>query len=836
MASANSRSAFWPTITIIVAVLSLIIVLPDSAKKWAPGFLKPSLRLGLDLAGGTQLDFRISEDEINARELKLAKELSDLKKQDKSKEALAKEFELRNVQQQHTNLVEAIRIVLERRINSLGVSEATITPSYFGNEKHLLVECPGIIDADRCIATVGKTIQLEFKEEFSGSPEEYARKVRDRVDKVYASVTRGTGSLQVIGQDVSNQLGVWYFDTRPIFLSDLPKGLEALMKRTEKDPVLKSETVLQTTAENEQGQTEVQEIKGIYLTKVLGPRMRVTRPLKDPALAYAELAKQLGGTRESKVGSEIKPSQIKRMLPDLGFSVKTSGKTFTVTPPALQAVLQTAPIGAQQVVPLGSGYSGLLYLAGRTEGAETMTASHILIQYKGAFRAENTVIRTKDQALALAQEIRKRLQAGGNFEEIARTESDGPSREKAGSLGVISRGMMVEQFERVSFTLKQGEISAVTETPFGFHIIRADKAAARTGAKVSYELLRLKMDETGAKKLLSSIENGEVSMPDDQILIRGIFFSLQPTGWQDTDLNGRRFRSAAVTTDPVTNIPVVQIQFDEEGGKIFQQLTKRNIGKSIAIFVGGELISAPTVQNEIIGGDAVITGSRSFEEARKLAQDLNTGAIPAPIYLSGQTTVEATLGSSALQQSIVAAAVGLAVLCLFMILIYRLLGVLASLALLFYVLLLMASMKLPILLVSREHVVLTLAGIAGMILSMGMAVDANVLAFERIKEELRRGKLYRTAVDTGFRKAWPSVRDGNTSTLITCAILFTIGTSIIRGFAITLSIGIFISLFTAIVVSRWLCRRLANSPLAERMDLFGVKRSELPPPGPTLTA
>ncbi len=814
MASADSRSAFWPTITAIVAVLCLIIVLPDSAKKWAPGFLKPSLRLGLDLAGGTQLDFRISEDEINAREQQLAKELSDLKKQDKSKEALAKEFELLNVQQQHTNLVEAIRIVLERRINSLGVSEATITPSYFGNEKHLLVECPGIIDANRCIATVGKTIQLEFKEEFSGSPEEYARKVRDRVDKVYASVTRGTGSLQVIGQDVSNQLGVWFFDTRPMFLSDLPKGLEALMKRTEKDPVLKSETVLQSAAENAQGQTEVQEIKGIYLTKVLGPRMRVTRPLKDPALAYAELAKQLGGTRESKAGSEI-----------------------SAAPPNLQAILQTAPIGAQQVVPLGPGDVGLLYLAGRTEGAETMTASHILIQYKGAFRAENTVTRTKDQALALAQEIRKRLQAGANFEEIARTESDGPSREKAGSLGVIRRGMMVEQFERAAFTLKQGEISDVTETPFGFHIIRADKAAAKTGTKVSYELLRLKMDETGAKKLVSSVENGEVSRPDDQILIRGIFFSLQPTGWQDTDLNGRRFRSAAVTTDPVTNVPVVQIQFDEEGGKIFQQLTKRNVGKSIAIFVGGELVSAPTVQNEIIGGNAVITGSRSFEEARKLAQDLNTGAIPAPIYLSGQTTVEATLGSSALQQSIVAAAVGLAILCLFMILIYRLLGVLASLALLFYVILLMASMKLPILLVSREHVVLTLAGIAGMILSMGMAVDANVLAFERIKEELRRGKLYRTAVDTGFRKAWPSVRDGNTSTLITCAILFTIGTSIIRGFAITLSIGIFISLFTAIVVSRWLCRRLANSPLAERMDLFGVKRSELPPPpGPTLTA
>ena len=164
-----------------------------------------------------------------------------------------------------------------------------------------------------------------------------------------------------------------------------------------------------------------------------------------------------------------------------------------------------------------------------------------------------------------------------------------------------------------------------------------------------------------------------------------------------------------------------------------------------------------------------------------------------------------------------------------MISIYRLLGVLASVALAFYVILLLAAMKLPLFLVTREHVVLTLAGIAGMILSMGMAVDANVLAFERVKEELRRGKSFKTAIDTGFRKAWPSVRDGNTSTLITCGILFTISTSIIRGFAITLSLGIFISLFTAIVVSKWLCHKMASSPLVQRLELLGVKNSDSSP-------
>src|SRR5205823_2809729 len=133
------------------------------------------------------------------------------------------------------------------------------------------------------------------------------------------------------------------------------------------------------------------------------------------------------------------------------------------------------------------------------------------------------------------------------------------------------------------------------------------------------------------------------------------FFSLAPTGWKDTDLDGKHFRSATTVLDPTTNRPVVQITFDDAGGKLFQELTKRNVGKRIAIFVGGDLVSAPTVQNEISGGVAVITGSASIDEAQKLAQDLNTGAIPAPIYLSGQRTVEATLGAQALDTSVKAA-------------------------------------------------------------------------------------------------------------------------------------------------------------------------------------
>lgn len=802
MSSSEQRSSFWPIVTAVVVALCVIIAIPDQYKTFLPSFLKPGLHLGLDLAGGTQLDFRISEDEIISRRAEIAAEIDTLKKNGGENQAIvSKQVELQALDEQHANLVEAIRGVLERRVNSLGVSEATITPSYFGPEKHLLVECPGVIDVNRCIATVGKTIQLEFKEEYTETPVGYEAGIRAQADKVFKAIATGTGNLQVYGQDLSNQLGVSYFDSRELFVSQLPNGMEALANRTPEDPVIKNEASIQTVVQDEQGQQQVQEIKGVYITKVLQPKKSVARPLSDPHEAFAEIAKTTpNSSTESK-----------------------SAVLIESAPKEIQTTLQTMAIGSQETISINGEQSAIVYLAGRIDGSQEMTASHILIQYKGAERAEASVVRSQEQAKSYADELKKRLDAGANFNDIARTDSDGPSKASAGSIGVIRPGVMPTAFETAAFALKQGQISSVVETPFGFHIIRADKAVVTTGAKVTYDLLRLKMDTTAAKAVADTIEKGEITRNEDQVTIRGLFFSLEPTGWKDTELNGQRFRTASVTVDPVSNVPVVQIQFDEKGGKLFQELTKRNIGKSIAIFVGGELVSAPTVQNEIAGGNAVITGSRSFEEARTLAQDLNTGAIPAPIYLSGQSTVEATLGATALEQSVFAALVGFAILCLFMIFVYRALGVVAVLALVTYIVLLIASTKLPILLISNQYVVLTLAGIAGIILSMGMAVDANVLAFERIKEELKKGKTFKTAVETGFKKAWPSVRDGNLSTLITCIILFTIGTSIIRGFAVTLAIGIFISLFTGIIVSRWFCRLIASSPLAQRPELFGVK-------------
>lgn len=799
--SSKQRSP-WPAVTIAVALLCLIVALPTKWKPWAPSFLKPEFHLGLDLAGGTQLDFRISESQIEEREQALMQEIAMMKGEADAEGLSAKQDELRGLKEQRTNLVEAIRTVLERRMNSLGVSEAVITPSYYGNEKHLLVECPGVVDIDRCKKTVGKTIQLEFKEEFSGPADEYIAGAKAKAEKIFRQVTQ-TGSLQSIGEEMSTELGISYTDSRSFFEQDLPPALKGIWKRKVGDKPIRVEGSTPTVLQDAEGKPQFKDIKGIFIAEVTENIKPGERVLSSPSEAFPELAKRTAGAAATSYAR-----------------AKLSSATS-----ALQNDLKTMEIGSTAVVAIAPEESALISLQGRIDGMDEMNVSHILVSYAGADRAEATVTRTKEEAMKRAEELRARLSKGENFAELAKAESDGDSKEKAGSLGSIRSGVMPKAFEQAAFALKQDEVSGVVETPFGFHIIHADSALRSTEAEVTYDLLTLKGKESAAtlKSIDEQITKGEVKVTADQIGIRVLFVSLEPTGWKDTALNGEHFRSASVVMDPTSNLPIVRIQFDEEGGKMFQDMTKRNTGKRIAIFVGGDLVSAPVVRSEIIGGSATIDGMRTFDEARTLALDLNTGAIPAPIYLSGQSTIEATLGATALQESMYAAMIGFCILSIFLILIYRLLGFMAVLALLLYVIVLVASMKLPIGLLSGEYVVLTLAGIAGIILSVGMAVDANVLAFERLHEEVKKGKSLRSAIDTGFKRAWPSVRDGNVSTLITCAILFIIGTSIIRGFAVTLSIGIFLSLFTAIVVSRWLCRKLAASVFGKSHILMGTR-------------
>lgn len=274
---------------------------------------------------------------------------------------------------------------------------------------------------------------------------------------------------------------------------------------------------------------------------------------------------------------------------------------------------------------------------------------------------------------------------------------------------------------------------------------------------------------------------------------------LQPTDLTGADLTEARLDiesgQANQVTSQLTAEPVVLLKFSSEGAKKFSEITKRNLGKQLAIVIDGVPISAPTVQSQIDTGDAIITGIGDIKEGRQLTIALQAGALPVPINLVAQSTIGPTLGQSSVERSIVAGLIGLSLVVIFMISYYRLSGLFASIALIFYGLIVFALFKLV-------PITITLAGITGFILSIGMAVDANILIFERLKEELRKGKPMQTAIDEGFARAWSSIRDSNVSSIITALILFWFGSSMIRGFALTLIIGILVSMFTAINVSR----------------------------------
>ncbi|MFN8638180.1 MAG: protein translocase subunit SecD [Dehalococcoidia bacterium] len=270
-------------------------------------------------------------------------------------------------------------------------------------------------------------------------------------------------------------------------------------------------------------------------------------------------------------------------------------------------------------------------------------------------------------------------------------------------------------------------------------------------------------------------------------------------------LDGRSLKPNAFISADQLGAPAVSFEWQGDGPEISAQVTTRLLNQPLGIFLDNELLSAPNV-NSTIRDRGQITGL-GLQRAQELVVQLNSGALPLELSVLQQQQVDATLGQDSIRQSVVAGEIGFLVVVLFMVLYYRMAGLLASGALLIYTLLSLAAFKLI-------PVTLTLAGIGAFVLSIGMAVDANILIFERMKEELRGGRGYATAVDAGFARAWPSIRDSNASTLITCAILFALGGGIeipglgafdaplVRGFALTLAVGVAISMFTAITVTR----------------------------------
>lgn len=407
------------------------------------------------------------------------------------------------------------------------------------------------------------------------------------------------------------------------------------------------------------------------------------------------------------------------------------------------------------------------------------------------------------EAKKKAEDVNKKaLVLGADFAALAKEYSADPgSKDKGGDLGYFEQGQMVPEFEKAVFIdLKVGQITKKpVQTQFGYHIIK-------------------KVDEK------TTTVDGQVKKTVSASHILISTKSLEPTlenTWVNTKLSGIYLKKSRVEFDPNTGAPEISLEFNEEGAALFADITQRNVKKQVGIFVdqNPEPISAPIVQEPIKDGRAIISGSFNLTQAKDLVKRLNAGALPIPLSLISEQTIGASLGEVYLVKSLKAGMWGLIFVMVFMFLYYRLSGFLADIALLFYAVVVLLIFK-------SWPVTLTLAGIAGFVLSIGMAVDANVLVFERIKEELKVGKPLSLAIADAFKRAWLSIRDGNVSTLITCSILFMFGSPMIRGFAITLSIGILTGMFSAMIITKALLLFVSNFSWGQKEWLYGVKSKE----------
>ncbi len=355
-----------------------------------------------------------------------------------------------------------------------------------------------------------------------------------------------------------------------------------------------------------------------------------------------------------------------------------------------------------------------------------------------------------DSLTALQQVIERRVNSFGVSEPVVQTE-------QGGALGGGSYRLIVE-------------LPGVTDV---------DQAIKLIGETPTLEF-----------KLVKSGYEASTTLPDG---------TPNPAAFEDTGLTGQYLSSAALQfgngSNALATTPVVQINFNTEGATLFSNITGKNVGRELAIFLDGALISAPTINQKIDGGTAIISGNFTAETAKSLATNLNLGALPVPITLESTQSIGAILGESALRAGVMAGLIGFIILSIFMVLWYRLPGVVAVVSLSIYSIIMLALFKLI-------PVVLTSAGIAAFILSIGLAVDANVLIAERMKEELADGKTTEQAIRDGFARAWTAIRDSNIAHLIAAVILFWIGTSIIKGFALVFGLGVVVSLLSAITISR----------------------------------
>jgi preprotein translocase subunit SecD len=383
------------------------------------------------------------------------------------------------------------------------------------------------------------------------------------------------------------------------------------------------------------------------------------------------------------------------------------------------------------------------------------------------------------------------LEGGSHLEYAADTSKLAPADAPAAMQAlqaVIERrvnafgvGEPVVQVEQGG-ALGNGQYRLVVELP---GVTDVNKAIAAIGATPTLEFKLVKQGQEQNLAITSTSTGQQVA---------------NPAAFEDTGLTGKYLTGAELqfgngSSGGLQTSPVVQISFNNDGTKLFADITKNNVGRELAIFLDGNLIEAPVIQTSIPDGKAIISGNFTAQSAKDLATNLNLGALPVPISLVSTQTIGATLGAQAVHAGLIAGIIGFLAVAIFMILWYRLPGVVAVVSLFIYVILMMALFKLV-------PVVLTAAGIAGFILSVGLAVDANILIAERMKEELAAGSKAEDAIRHGFTRAWSAIRDSNIAHIIAAVILFWFATSLIKGFALVFGLGVIVSMLSAITISR----------------------------------
>jgi len=693
----------WSRIALIggCALIAVLFAIPDSV--WGDDWFSSKMKeyhvtLGLDLAGGTELDYKIDLSDA------IAQNNDDDPQNDVNPDSIA----------------ESVRDALEKRVNPAGVGEIVVKRSQINNEQHVLIQMPPSSNVAQAKDDAERDNRLEF---FAEDP-----------------------SLEAVTRSLIQQ------EQRTINASNWTRRVAEL----------------------------ADEKKIIH--QIFEPRW--TDEIHDPALKDALLAARVG---------TILPALLETQT-ELEYTVDENGQLQIQNPPrpllAIAYVTSNKNENREKTIP-----------------AEA-EARHILFGFTGATRAADDV-KYADESTARteAEKMLQRLQTEGtdSFGDLAKEFStEGAAQESGGDLGTFQPGRMVPAFDEAIFsdTAKPGLLDSIIETEFGFHVIEIialtpEHTETSSEPRVGYELLGWDRSELG---------------------------------WRKTDLGGAQMESSIVGYDEIGQ-PIVNLLFNTEGGEMFADITEDVASRScnggvcrLGIKVGGEWITTPTVREKIIGTSAQISGSFTFESAKELSDGLNLGAIDAPVKLAGQLTIEPSMGEDQFQKSLRAGALGLVATLIFMIISYRLAGVIAAIALILYVGLYLFILKIwPA--SFGGPVVVSLAGMAGLALSIGLAVDGNILIFERLKEELRTGRSLRESVDLGFDRAWSAIRDSNITTLITCLILYNLGSAMIRGFAVTLIVGTLLSMFSAVILSRNLLRLSLKFKFLNHPALFGVSNS-----------